>query len=459
MVLMDKYNISPGPSHEMFLSAVHRYLIWASLSALLLAILLSFLLIKRVLEPLSQMIEITRSISSGTYSASVPVKSSDEVGQLAVAFNRMADSLNKIEHLRKTMVINVAHEFRTPLTLILGPLQQLISKVNNPSDKQALSMVLKNAQRLKDLVSQLLSLSKLESGKMKLQCNETNIIEFARTFVQSFESLAKHETIDLVFISKEKEIFAFLDKEKLAQVLNNLLSNAFKFTEEGGRIEISITTLENGKVVNISISDTGQGIPPEKLEHIFDRFYQADDSISREKEGTGIGLAIVKEMVNLHHGKIEAKSTIGKGTTFSIFLPLGSNHLKPDELKASKDSEIEFEHTTFIQRKAGGIDLIDSDLGHENDTDSPPSLLIVEDNIDMRTFIIGFFNEDFKIIEAGDGQDGLKMAVDQIPDIIISDVMMPRMDGYEFCQKIKTDERTSHIPVILLTYTFFLLSL
>jgi len=358
------------------------------------------------------------------------------------------EKLKELDSLKTKFFANISHEFRTPLTLILGPLQQLISKVKNPSDKQTLSMVHQNAHRLKDLVSQLLSLSKLESGKMKLQCTETNIIEFVRTFVQSFESLAKHEVIDLVFTSSEKEILVFLDKEKLAQVLNNLLSNAFKFTEEGGRIEISITTLENGKGVNISISDTGQGISSDKLEHIFDRFYQADDSISREKEGTGIGLAIVKEMVNLHHGKIESKSTIGKGTTFSICLPLGSDHLKPEELKKSNDTDADFEHTTFIQRKSN-ID--DTDLTDENGIESLLSLLIVEDNPDMRTFIRGYFDNEFKILEAGDGQAGLKIAVDHIPDMIISDVMMPKMDGYEFCQKIKTDVKTSHIPVILLT--------
>jgi len=374
------------------------------------------------------------------------------------------EKLKELDSLKTKFFTNISHEFRTPLTLILGPLQQLILKVNNPSDKQALSMVLQSANRLKDLVNQLLSLSKLESGKMKLQCTQTNIIAFVRNYVQSFESLAKHERIDLIFTSREKEIPVFLDEEKLAQVLNNLLSNAFKFTEEGGRIEISVTPLnlhtkgdnseslisplEGGRGVNISISDNGQGIPPEKLEHIFDRFYQADDSISREKEGTGIGLAIVKEMVNLHHGKIEAKSTIGKGTTFSIYLPLGGDHLKPDELKKSNDTEIEFEHTTFIQRKS---DINETELTDEKGTDSSPSLLIVEDNPDMRTFIRGFFDNEFKILEAGDGQDGLKIAVNRIPDMIISDVMMPKMDGYEFCKKIKSDEKTSHIPVILLT--------
>ncbi len=396
-----------------------------------------------------------------------------------------SEKLKELDTLKTKFFTNISHEFRTPLTLILGPIQQLITKVNDQSDKQALSMVYQNANRLRDLVNQLLNLSKLESGKMKLQCTETNIIVFVRNYVQSFESLAKHENINLVFTTDEKEILVFIDKEKISQVLNNLLSNAFKFTNSGGRIEVAVTPLnprltggqaplrgENSmsqlnptdrnsnapsplqggmKGVNISISDTGKGIPLEKLQHIFNRFYQADDSISREREGTGIGLAIVKEMVNLHHGKIDVESTVEKGTTFTIYLPLDKTFLKPDEIETSKDSETDIVHAKHILQKTDKRKIIDDALAEENEIESQPILLIVEDNPDMRTFIRGFFKEDFKILEAGDGEDGLTIAANNIPDIIISDVMMPRMDGYEFCQKIKTDEKTSHIPVILLT--------
>lgn len=362
-----------------------------------------------------------------------------------------SEKLKELDTLKTKFFTNISHEFRTPLTLILGPIQQLITKINDESDKQVLSMVLQSTHRLKDLVSQLLSLSKLESGKMKLQCIKTDIIAFVRSYVQSFESLAKVENIKLVFTAEEKELLAFIDMEKISQVLNNLLSNAFKFTNKGGQIEVSIKSIKEGKGVNISISDNGQGIAPDKLEHIFNRFYQVDDTISREQEGTGIGLAIVKEMVTLHKGKIEVESTVGKGTTFTIYLPLESAVLKPDEIKTEKNPGSDIVHAKHILQKTDKRETIDAVPAEENENESKPILLIVEDNPDMRTFIRGFFNEDFKILEAGDGHNGLKIAADIIPDLIISDVMMPKMDGYKFCQKIKTDERTSHIPVILLT--------
>ncbi|MCD4730400.1 MAG: hypothetical protein K8R74_07360, partial [Bacteroidales bacterium] len=229
------------------------------------------------------------------------------------------EKLGEIDKLKSRFFANISHEFRTPLTLILGPIAKHLPTVKDSALKQDLNVVQKNALRLQRLINQILNLSKIESGKMKLQVREQNIVNLVNGYVQSFESLAKQKKIDLIFKSDEKNIKLFVDKDKIEKILYNLLSNAFKFTGEGGRIEVVVTplsppskgdksgslisSLEGGRGVNISISDTGRGIPPEKLEHIFDRFYQADDSYTRDQEGTGIGLALTKELVKLHHGE------------------------------------------------------------------------------------------------------------------------------------------------------------
>jgi len=389
------------------------------------------------------------------------------------------EKLKELDSLKTKFFANISHEFRTPLTLILGPVQQLISKIKIKQDKQALSMVLNNANRLKGLVNQLLDLSKLESGKMKLKAAERDVIPLVREYVQSFESLAKQKDIELTFASGKDSIPLWVDKEKLQQILFNLMSNAFKFTDDGGEIVVEVTPLplsmgdkgtpplsggdnsatelsplEGGRGVMISISDTGHGIPPEKLPHIFDRFYQADDSVSREQEGTGIGLAIVKEMVNLHHGTIEVKSKPGKGTAFMISLPLGKGHLLPDEiLKAEEQNDeiVDYSNTRPSIISNDTTNIKEAIRLPDDEIESRAKLLIVDDNADMRSFIRAYFERDYQVIESGDGRAGLKIAGDHIPDIIISDVMMPKMDGYEFCQHLKTDEKTCHIPVILLT--------
>jgi len=360
------------------------------------------------------------------------------------------------------------HEFRTPLTLILGPAQRLKSKAKDPSDKEEISIVLKNAQRLKAMINQLLSLSKLESGKMKLNSSEEDLIEFIKTYIQSFESLAIQKNVTLSFSSNEKRLKAFIDKEKFVLVINNILTNAFKFIGEGGEVKVAVTVADGGpekqtttnsdslvsEYVGIEISDTGSGIHPENLGHIFDRFYQVDDSITREKEGTGIGLAIAKEMVILHYGNIDVISKPGEGSTFTIYLPLGKAHLKPDEILDRSEIEININDEDISEpgySQPDKIEMKDTTQILTDEDENQAILLIVEDNSDMRSFIRGHFKENYKIIESVDGQEGLELASKHIPDIIISDVMMPRMDGYQFCERIKTDERTSHIPVILLT--------
>ena len=270
-----------------------------------------------------------------------------------------------------------------------------------------------------------------------------------------FESLAKQKGIELVFHAEADDIKLFVDKDKFEKILYNLLSNAFKFIPEGsGRIAVSVANeltcdlLDN--CASISVSDTGPGIPKDHLTHIFDRFYQADDSSTKNHEGTGIGLALTKELVELHHGKITTKSKMGKVTIFTVFLPMGNEHLKPEEMAEFVESDDTVESKEIMMEFTPAE--TKNVLVEDNDTDdSKPLLLIVEDNDDLRTYIRSYLANDYRISEAIDGDMGLKKAIEKIPDLVISDVMMPNMDGYQLCHHLKSDERTSHIPVILLT--------
>jgi DNA-binding response OmpR family regulator len=267
---------------------------------------------------------------------------------------------------------------------------------------------------------------------------------FLNRIVQSFESQAKLKNIKLSFSSHQKSLPAFIDREKLENIFYNLLSNAFKFTRDGGKIMVRATGPEanTDNFIHISVSDTGMGIPADKLEHIFDRFYQVDDSYTKEQEGSGIGLALTRELVELHHGKIEVTSKPGVGTTFTVFILAGKDHLKPDEIVETTDLALAVEIEKTI-----GPPLIQKSLTPK----SFPIILTVEDNSDMRAYLKECLQADYQLREAADGKAGMEQALKYIPDLIISDVMMPYMDGFTFCGKIKTDERTSHIPVILLT--------
>ena len=359
-----------------------------------------------------------------------------------------AQKLHEVDELKSRFFTNISHEFRTPLTLILGPVKQVMERIKDDKNKDELRIAHKNANKLLGLVNQLLDISKIESGNMKLSTSPINYIQLLKALTLSFASYAERKSITLKFNSTEDEIILYLDRDKIEKIITNILSNAFKFTPEGGRIEVTLH--KDDKYVNTIISDTGIGISKEKIPKIFDRFYQVDGSHTREQEGTGIGLALTKELVDLHKGKIEVESEESKGTTFTISIPLGKEHLMPEEI-----SEIEKEYTEDksileleddITRKEERK--IDIEL-FENE--SLPLLLIVEDNSDVRKYIKDNLTKEFRTLEAVDGEDGWNKSIEQIPDLIISDVMMPKMDGFKLCEKLKTDERTSHIPVILLT--------
>jgi signal transduction histidine kinase len=306
MALMDKYNISPTEVHRMFLEATHRSLIWASLATLSLAVILSFLLTRKVLNPLSQMTGVTGKIAAGDYTARVPISSTDEIGQLAAAFNRMADSLQRTEQLRKTMVIDVAHELRTPLTNMRGYLEALNDGVLAPS-KETLDSLLEETLRLAKLVEDLLQLAKADAAKENLRPQEILVQELIVQTLDLFRSQigSKGIAVEMRFSSGADRVMA--DPDKLAQVVRNLLQNALQYTPQDGRVRIFSERLPGR--IKLIFANTGDGIAKEDIPFIFDRFYRGEKSRSREHGGAGIGLAIVKELVEAHGGQVGAESS------------------------------------------------------------------------------------------------------------------------------------------------------
>ena len=358
-----------------------------------------------------------------------------------------AAKLHEVDVMKSRFFANISHEFRTPLTLILGPVKEMIDTSEQEETRQKLHVVHKNASRLLGLVNQLLDLSKLESGNMNLQAAPLDIVSLVKGLSQSFSSYAERKRISLNVVSSDQTLIAYIDKDKFEKILTNVLSNAFKFTPEGGSIDVSVTKEET--CATVRVSDTGIGIPKDKLSRIFDRFYQVDDSHTRAQEGTGIGLSLTKELVDLHKGSIEVESQEGKGTTVSIKLPLGTKHLQPEEICSRSDEEDRQPQRPVVpELEQSGKAKVSGALALEAEK---TVVLVVEDNADVRDYVRRNLIESYRVLEAADGEEGWKKSLEEMPDVIVSDVMMPKMDGFELCRRLKADERTSHIPVILLT--------
>lgn len=356
------------------------------------------------------------------------------------------DALRNLDYLKSHFFENLSHEFRTPLTLILGQIETVMTSNIENKEKGKLQVANRNARRLLNLINQLLDLSKIEAGSMELNSEQHNIVSFIKSLFYSFESLAETKKITLKFESTAENIPVIFDPDKMEKVFNNLLSNAFKFTPPEGKINIYIKK-NDSKFVEIYIRDTGIGIPGNRIKHIFNRFYQVDSSTTRDQEGTGIGLALTVELVELHKGKIEVTSKEGEGSEFIISLPIG-------DIKIAKESLVEFSTDRFIEKNGlNEFEIQEENLNqHLNVGDSKNEIvLIVEDNKDVRAYINEQLGNDYSILEASNGKEGYLLAQNKIPDLIISDIMMPKMDGYQFCKAIRADEKTSHIPIIMLT--------
>lgn len=335
---------------------------------------------------------------------------------------------------------NISHELRTPLTLIADPVNYIMHDDNlNSQQRSMLQIVQRNVLVLTQLVSEILDFRKVQNGKMELRLSDFNLAESMKQWIKLFSASAqkKHITISM---DAPDTIMLRADQDKIERICYNLLSNALKYTSEGG--EISLMAKEEGGRVMISVTDNGCGISSDELPYIFDRFYQAKNA----GRGTGIGLAIVKAFTELHHGEVSATSIEGKGSTFTIHIPVRQKGEVTNQPTEKIEQLVEPSSAEEVPNQARHID----ELIQPYQTDKP-EVLIIDDNIDIRTYLRSVLSEKYNVSEAADGKAGLELARKIVPDIVLSDIMMPVMDGLAFCQQLKTDKAISHIPVILLT--------
>jgi signal transduction histidine kinase/ligand-binding sensor domain-containing protein/AraC-like DNA-binding protein len=330
---------------------------------------------------------------------------------------------------------NVSHEFKTPLTLILGPIERLLSGEPIEEKRNNYYLLIKrNSERLLKLIDEVLDINRIDAGNLSFHPSEQDIIAFVKNCVQSLNYIAEQNKIQLQVHTNVTRLDVSFDPDKLEKIILNLLGNALKFTNENGTVEVSIREEEQDSttVVVISFQDNGPGIHPDDMPHIFDRFYKAKKGRS-DAEGTGIGLAIVKDMVELHNGRIEVQSTLGVGTAFTVFLPFRKNSSQESFLPSTAESENVVPKTSEWKDESKKI-----------------KILLIEDNSDVRAFI-RIELSDYTVEEAVNGKKGIEQAFQSIPELIITDIMMPEMNGVEICKILKTDIRTSHIPIIMLT--------
>ena len=341
-------------------------------------------------------------------------------------------NFQELDQLKTKFFSNITHEFRTPLTLIQGPVNELLEKSKDSESQKLLAMVKNNATRLLTLINQLLDLTRLDAKEVKLTYNAARPDILLRSIISQFTSLASSRGIQLEWKIPGVGQTVLMDKEKVETILINLISNALKFTSSGGKVIVTSTFTNN--ILEVEVNDNGRGIPAEKLPHIFDRFYQVEATDSSHAEGTGIGLALVKEYVELMKGLIQVESKPGIGTSIKISLTLANAPYEVNQEAVANSEKEELTNETSLVS-----------------TEELPLLLIVEDNDDIRSFIKTCLGNQYRYDEARHGREGLNKARLEIPDLIVSDLMMPEMDGLELCYEIKRDGRTNHIPFIMLT--------
>lgn len=364
-----------------------------------------------------------------------------------------AEKTKELDQLKSRFFTNITHEFRTPLSLILGPIQKAeesvpFTELENgeneiPIKVRHVQLMKRNTQRIQLLVDQLLDLSKIESGKMKLNLEAGAIIKFIRFRVAEFEDIAGRKGIHLMTNYSKEAPNAFFDKDKLEKILGNILSNAIKFTPINGEIRLSCLAEEH--FLKITLADNGPGMSKTEMDHIFDRFYQADHT---QQQGSGVGMALVKELVELHKGYVAVESQEGKGTTISLTIGINPSHFSNSDFSLPN-----FPSTNGTQI----IDVLPNVSSPVSIKTNPTSLqtdslvLVVEDNHDLQNYLREILEENHQVIVANNGAEGIKLAIEKIPDFIISDIMMPKVSGIDLCKHLRKTEKTNHIPILLLT--------
>jgi signal transduction histidine kinase/ligand-binding sensor domain-containing protein/DNA-binding response OmpR family regulator len=347
------------------------------------------------------------------------------------------ERMQALDEMKIKFFTNVSHEFLTPLTLIITPIERLLAKATNAEDKNHFKLIHRNAQRLMHLVSQLLDLRKIEVQKARLNASQDDIIVYIQELVYSFSDLSEKKHVQLTFRSAIPHLQMAFDHDKVEKIVFNLLSNAFKFTPQSGKVSVDLSCDAEEVFLKMDVTDTGIGIAPDSLNKIFERFFQDELPDSIVNPGSGIGLSITYEFVKMHGGFITVQSEPGKGSCFTVLLPI----------KHHDSDAVPTEHSLLSGDK-------EQNEAPEKETEAVnvnPVLLLVEDHEDFRVYLRDHFKKFYSVIEASNGREGLQKALATIPDLIVSDVMMPEMDGVELCRKLKAEPTTSHVPVILLT--------
>ncbi|MCU7552283.1 ATP-binding protein [Chitinophagaceae bacterium LB-8] len=368
------------------------------------------------------------------------------------------ERMRELDRLKIKFLTNLSHEFRTPISLILGPVDKLLIQEKNEQASSQLHMIKRNARRLLNLVNQLLDFRKMEEHELKLNASEGELVSFVKEVSDSFKDLSERKKIDFAFTSQIDQLYTLFDHDKIERILFNLLSNAFKFTLEGGKISLELEDSDRAsdpskKWVSIKVRDTGIGIPEDKKEKIFERFFQNTTAAAILNQGTGIGLSITKEFVKMHGGTIDVDSEPGKGTTFTIHLPFIPLEAPKDNVPSLVEAEAPILESEAIEESTETLEAIpefQKDNALKSKTEMP-SILLVEDNDDFRFYLKDNLRLHYNVFEAANGKEGWQKALSHHPQLIVSDISMPYMDGIELSRKIKSDKRTSHIPVILLT--------
>jgi signal transduction histidine kinase/ligand-binding sensor domain-containing protein/DNA-binding response OmpR family regulator len=383
-----------------------------------------------------------------------------EISQQRDQLIELNKKVRLVNQLRLRFFTNISHEFRTPLTLIIDPIESLLEKfTGNEEERRTLHIINRNAQRLLHLINQLMNFRRLEEGKTNVRVAKGDLVNFMKDIYLSFQDLAEHQKIQFHFHLTNPKEETWFDAEKLENIVYNLLSNAFKYAPQKGQITLALN-FEKKKGKNnltqyfeLKVSDNGVGIAPEHLQHIFDHFYQTPTAENSRMEGSGIGLALTRELVNILHGEISVTSEVGKGSVFTVRLPYSKDAFSKDEIAQNEKSFPSnlITRAASVQEEILPLQKAEKNIITKEDNKDKPLILIVEDNYDLRTFLTQSLIRRYRIVEAENGKEGYELAKKYTPDLIVSDIMMPYIDGLELCSRLKNNIQTSHIPVILLT--------
>ena len=363
------------------------------------------------------------------------------------------DQLRELDRAKSRFFANVSHEFRTPLTLTIGPLEDLRDGVHGElggDARETVGLALRSARRVMTLINQILDVAKLDAQSVRLQARPLDLGAVAGALADAFAPLGERLGVALDLDRPARPVEVWADLDALDKVLSNLLSNAFKFTPGGGAVRLAVAVEDGaGGAAVVTVADTGPGIAPEHLPHLFDRFYQADGVTVHRRPGTGIGLALAHELAVLHGGTLAVESAPGEGSTFTLRLPLGRDHLDADQIAPEGAAPPEAE--TWADRVDDDVEADAPPVSDPDDGEDRTTVLVVDDHAGIRAYLRRHLEGDYRVIEAADGAEALAVTRERLPDLVVSDVMMPVMDGVALCRALKADPATDFVPVVLLT--------